>query len=78
MIERVKKNEYAKIQKEYYFWRNYEKAEVDWVETQEAKISAFEFKWKAPKDKTPKAFRDLYKIEAQTISKENYLDFVLK
>ena len=78
VIERVKKNEYAKIQKEYYFWRNYEKAEVDWVETQEAKISAFEFKWKAPKDKTPKAFRDLYKIEAQTISKENYLDFVLK
>jgi len=55
-IERIKKNEYAKIQKEYYFWRTYEKAEIDWIELFEGKISAFEFKWRKTKNHTPKAF----------------------
>lgn len=76
-IERVKKNEYAKVQKEYYFWRSYEKAEIDWLEIREGKISAFEFKWKSSKDRTPKAFRDAYKQDLKVVSKDNYLEFIL-
>lgn len=75
-VERLKKNEYSKVQKEYFFWRSYEKAEIDWVEIQENEISAFEFKWKAAKPHTPKAFKETYGQEVKIISKENYLEFV--
>jgi len=75
-VERLKKNEYSKTQKEYFFWRNYEKAEIDWIETQEGKISAYEFKWKTVNSHTPKAFRDAYREDLKIISKENYLEFI--
>ena len=74
-VERLKKHEYSKNQKAYFFWRTYEKAEIDWIEVEGNKISAYEFKWKSKKAKTPKAFKETYGEEAQTISKENYLDF---
>lgn len=76
-IERIKKGEYAKNQKSYHFWRSYEKAEIDWIELSENKISAFEFKWHKSKDHTPKAFWETYKENVRVVSKENYLDFVL-
>lgn len=76
-VERLKKNEYSLVQKEYFFWRSYEKAEIDWIETQENKISAFEFKWKTAKPHTPKAFRKAYKEDVEIVSKNNYLEFVI-
>lgn len=76
-VERMKKHEYARTLKQYYFWRTYDQAEVDWIETEGVKISAFEFKWKKTKSHTPKSFKKIYKTTAKTINKENYLDFVL-
>lgn len=76
-VERLKKNEYSQVQKEYFFWRSYEKAEIDWVETEENKIIAFEFKWKAVKPHTPKAFREAYNEDVKIVSKDNYLEFVI-
>ena len=40
-------------------------------------MSAFEFKWQKNKAKTPKNFKDNYKIETKVINNENYLDFIL-
>jgi len=77
-IERIKKNEYQGIVKEYYFWRNYEKAEIDWIEKKENTLLAYEFKWIKKKDHTPKNFKENYKIEATTIDRNNYLDFLTK
>lgn len=77
IIERLKKDEYQRSLKSYYFWRTYEQAEIDWVEVEEEKIKAFEFKWKKIKSHTPKAFKQAYKAEVEIISVNNYLNFVL-
>jgi len=76
-VERMKKHEYSHTQRDYYFWRTYEKAEIDWIETQEDKLSAYEFKWKPQKPHTPKAFKEMYGEETCIISKENYLEFII-
>jgi len=75
-VERLKKHEYQREAVKHYFWRTYEKAEIDWIETEADKLSAFEFKWQAKKARTPKSFRDSYGTEVVGISKENYLEFV--
>jgi len=75
-VERLKKQEYQTNQLQYYFWRTYEQAEIDWIESSEGKLSAYEFKWKASKPHTPKAFKENYKTKAKQISRENYLKFI--
>jgi hypothetical protein len=77
IIERLKKHEYQRDFPQCYFWRTYEQAEIDWIETRGEKLSAYEFKWQKTKTHTPKAFKETYKAAAQTVNRENYLDFVL-
>lgn len=74
-IERIKKNGYARKQLNYFFWRNYEQAEVDWLEQSGNKLSAYEFKYNNIA-KTPKAFKDAYATDVQTINRDNYLEFI--
>lgn len=76
VIERLKKHEYQRNKVQYYFWRTYEQAEIDWLETKEGMLSAYDFKWKPTKPHTPKAFKKAYQTDLQIISKENYLEFV--
>ncbi len=77
-IERIKKQEYSMSQVSNYFWRTYEKAEIDWVEIDKNNgIGAYEFKYSSRGAKTPKAFFERYKVQAQEVNKNNYLDFVL-
>lgn len=75
-FERIKKHEYQRKLKQYYFWRTYEQAEIDWIESKGGKIEAYEFKWKQKKSFTPKLFQETYQIKAKTVSKENYLEFI--
>ncbi|MEK7586870.1 MAG: ATP-binding protein [Patescibacteria group bacterium] len=78
IIERMKKLEYAGKIFRHFFWRNYSGAEVDLIEIDDSNVmSAFEFKWQKNKAKTPKNFKDNYKIETKVINHENYLDFIL-
>lgn len=77
VVERLKKHEYQRRNLQYYFWRTYEQAEIDWVEIESNKISAYKFKWQKTKSYTPKAFREAYKVKTKTISRENYLEFLL-
>ena len=76
-VERFKKHEYQQTITQYYFWRTYDQSEIDWIESVGGKIEAFEFKWKSAKSFTPKSFRQKYNTEAKTISKTNYLEFIL-
>lgn len=76
MVERRKKIEYQRKIRDSYFWRTYDKSEIDYVEVENEEISAFEFKFKYKKSKTPKFFLEQYGKGAQVISKENYLEFV--
>lgn len=76
--ERIKKNEYWNFIFNKYFWRNYNQAEIDYIEEIEWKLNAYEFKWWKKKTKLPKAFADDYPASSfQVINKDNFLDFVL-
>lgn len=76
--ERLKKQAYSPIFANNYFWRTWEKKEVDWVEEREGKLFGFEFKY-SPKRKSrlAKEFLATYQNSTlATISRENYFDFV--
>ncbi len=76
--ERLKKQEYEMSSQNNFFWRNYEKSEIDWIEiNNEGQVNAYEFKYSPKKIRTPKAFLDKYKVEIEQINQENYLDFVI-
>lgn len=75
-LERLKKHEYARQSVSTFFWRNYQNAEIDWIEKTEQEISAFEFKWNKQTAKWPKQFVENYPGQKKVISKENFLEFI--
>lgn len=78
VIERLKTQSYKKIYANNFFWRTWEKKEIDWIEERNGKLYAFEFKYTKPKKTNFTDFKKVYK-EAVTkiITKDNYLDFLL-
>lgn len=77
ILERTKKYHYSSVIFNGYFWRNYDQAEIDWIEEKAGELKAFEFKWQKKKYSTPKNFSKAYGIKAELISRDNYLDFIL-
>ncbi|HPN70523.1 MAG TPA: ATP-binding protein [Saprospiraceae bacterium] len=59
-IERIKFNEYNRLNKNIYFWRTYDQQEIDLVEEFDGKLNAFEFKFNSTKFKAPAIFLDTY------------------
>jgi len=45
VMERVKHLSYQKEQRNFYFWRTYDKKEIDWIEEGNGELRAYEFKW---------------------------------
>lgn len=79
VIERLKKQEYTAMTCANYFWRTYDRKEVDWIEERDGKLFAYEFKWN-PKAKAvmPKDFIAAYpQSEFARVDRENYLKFVM-
>ncbi len=78
-IERLKNQKYTPIYSNNYFWRTWDKNEIDWVEERDGKLFAFEFKWgKLKSRKSEKAWINSYNnSEFKTITQENYLDFII-
>lgn len=78
LAERLKKNAYQRKHAQYYFWRNYNQQEVDLVEINNGKVTAYEFKYSPTKKvKKPSAFASGYPdVEFEVISKDNYLDWI--
>jgi predicted AAA+ superfamily ATPase len=60
MLERKKYNQYARLQKNLYFWRTYDQQEIDLIEEFGGSLFTFEFKYNAEKAKFPKIFSDTY------------------
>lgn len=77
--ERMKKNAYAQKFVNSYFWRTHEQQEIDYIEEQNGKLLAVEFKWNAKtKNKLPKTFLNTYtKAECKTITPENFEEFIM-
>lgn len=77
--ERIKKQQYQKINTKNYFWRTYDQQELDWLEERGETLAGFEFKWSENrKAKIPTAFAKAYpEATFEVINRSNYLDFIL-
>ena len=77
IIERIKKQHYHEIFSNNYFWRTYDKQEIDWIEMHEGKLLGYEFKWQPQHIKSPKDWLTTYpEAEFTVIHRDNYLDFI--
>jgi predicted AAA+ superfamily ATPase len=75
--ERMKKREYQKIFANHYFWRTYDRKEIDLVEERDGRLFGYEFKWGDKTPKPPKEWLDTYdNSEFEIINRENYLEFI--
>lgn len=78
IAERLKKQEYKRIFSNNYFWRTYDRKEIDWIEEREGKLFGYEIKWSNKKKAVaPRDWIEAYNnAEFNVINKENYLDFI--
>lgn len=76
--ERIKFQEYQNVLSNNFFWRTYDKQEIDWIEERGGKLFAYEFKFNKEKAKFPVAFSAAYpESEFKVVSVNNYHEFVL-
>ncbi len=80
ITERLKFLANHEIYAHVYFWRNYNKQEVDYIEERDGKIFAYEIKWNMHKRrKIPASFRKEFPdAENAIITPENYIEFITK
>ncbi len=77
VVERMKKRKYMNIFANQYFWRTYDKKEIDLVEERDGKLFGYEIKWGNKIIKPPKEWLEKYdNSEYKIINRENYLDFI--
>ena len=76
--ERLKHQKYSRMIVNNYFWRTYDKKEIDWLEERGGKLYGYEFKWNPKKKvKAPKTWKEAYpNAEFQVINHNNYLDWI--
>ena len=77
VIERLKHQKTLPLYANNYFWRTWDKQEVDWVEERGGKIYGYEFKWSVRKKvKPPRDWTSYQNSEFKVITPDNYLDFI--
>jgi len=76
--ERMKYLYYNNINVKRYFWRTVQQQEIDYIEEQERKLSAYEFKWnKKARAKFPKTFIRAYPdSETHLVTQGNFENFL--
>ena len=78
LVERLKRNLYTGHLAESYFWRTYDRQEIDLVEAWGGHLGAAEVKW-SPRSvsRPPGAWRQAYSDSSfRVVHQENYLDFI--
>lgn len=75
--ERIKYQSLTGMTVNNYFWRTYDKQEIDWVEDRGGKLFAYELKWKSKKVRPPAAWSKAYAdSQFQVISSDNYQQWI--
>lgn len=75
--ERIKMALNHKLPVEHYFWRTYDKQEIDLIENQDGRLTAFEIKAGKATPNAPKAFREAYPdAQFNVINHDNFLSFI--
>ena len=78
IVERLKKQEYQSVISNNYFWRTYDRKEIDFVEETAGRIYGYEIKWGQKKSVPPKEWIEAYKkAEYKIITRKNYLEFIV-
>ncbi len=76
-MERMKKLQYNRIFTNTFFWRTYDRKEIDLVEEREGRLYGFEFKWGKSRAKQIKEWTDTYEnASLEFITRENFLNFI--
>lgn len=77
ITERFKRQEYLRQPVNAYFWRTYDKKEIDLVEERRGRLFGFEIKWKSRTATPPKDWLTAYPNAAfEVIHQGNYLQFI--
>ena len=77
LVERLKYNLYNGRLAESYFWRTYDRQEIDLVEEWGGNVLAAEMKWPVRSHKAPGAWGKAYPDSSfQVVHPENYLGFI--
>ena len=75
--ERIKFNHNRRRHANTYFWRTYDRAELDYLEEEGGRLVGFECKWTAIRWRPPAAFTAAYpESETHLVNRANYLDFL--
>ncbi len=77
IAERLKSLAYKQRSVSSYFWRTYTGAELDYIEEQGGKLTAYEIKYKQSNAKAPKTWVENYGTDFQCINIDNFWEFVL-
>jgi hypothetical protein len=77
VTERYKRQEYLRQTTNAYFWRTYDRKEIDLVEEGRGKLSGYEIKWRDVPVKIPRDWSTGYPAAGfSVIHRENYLEFI--
>ena len=78
VMERLKRQEYLGRQANNYFWRTYNKKEIDFVEERQGRLFGYEMKWGTTRHRPPREWLETYPNASwEVIHRENYLPFIL-
>lgn len=76
-MERLKKRAYQGMYANSFFWRTWQRQEIDLIEEREGNLFAYEFKWGKGKTKPPAQWTQSYPDALfEVIDRENYLGFI--
>lgn len=81
VMERIKAQEHHDIRSNNFFWRTYDRKEIDWVEERGGKLYGYEFGYsdKSIRRSVRDEFLGAYpESELAVIHRGNYLDFVME
>ncbi len=77
IVERLKFQQYSRMSVNNYFWRTYDRQEIDWVEEREGKLYGYEMKWGQKKIKMSATWKNAYpESEFEVITPENYRGWI--
>ena len=77
--EFLKHREYQRLSPRFYFWRTYDRKEIDLIEEHAGKLSGYEIKWKKSRVSAPKDWNKYYPHAGfEVINQENYLNYILR
>jgi len=76
IMERVKYDAAKGLIKNYYFWRNYAKQEIDWIEEYSGELHGYEFKWKSGKVKANSFLESYPGSTIEKITQDNFEEFI--